>query len=60
LGNLKGVSKPSDKVVTQGSDKNLRLMLEAAESLRMDNAVSVALEGGPYWAWLFWLESPTR
>jgi hypothetical protein len=48
LGNLKGVSKPSDKVVTQGSDKNLRFMLEAAESLGMDNAVSVALEDSSY------------
>jgi len=47
------MGKPSDKMVTQGSDKNLRLMLKAAESLGMDNAVSVALEGSSYWAWLF-------
>jgi hypothetical protein len=53
LGNLKGVGKPSDKVVTQGSDKNLRLMFKTAESLGMDNTVSVTLKGSSYWAWLF-------
>jgi hypothetical protein len=53
LSNFKGVGKPGNEVVTQGSDKNLRLMFKAAESLGMDNAVSVALKGSSYWAWFF-------
>ena len=54
------MSKPSGKVVTQGSNKNLRLMLETAESLGVDNAVPVTLEGGPYWARLFVSEPAQR
>jgi hypothetical protein len=55
------MGKPGDKVVTQGSDKNLRLVLETAEGLGMDNAVSVALEDSSYWAWfLVSLPAPRR
>jgi hypothetical protein len=40
-------------MVTQRSDKNLRFMLESAESFAVDNAVPVTLKGGSYWTGLF-------
>ena len=48
LSNLQGVSKPGHIMVTQGSDEDLRLVLEAAKGLGVDNAVSVTLEGSAY------------
>jgi hypothetical protein len=47
-------------VVTRWGDEDLRLMLEAAESLAVDDTVSVTLEGGAHRAGLFWPEPASR
>jgi hypothetical protein len=44
-------------MVSLRSNENLRLVLEAAKSLGMDNPVSVTLEGSTYWTGLFRSES---
>jgi hypothetical protein len=40
-------------MVTQGSNKNLCLVLQPTKSLGMDDTVTVTLKTGPYGAWLF-------
>jgi hypothetical protein len=57
LRDLKGVGEPCYIMVSLRSNENLRLVLEAAKSLGMDNAVSVTLEGSTYWTGLFRSES---
>ena len=46
LGDLEGVREARDEVVLLGGDEDLGLVLEAAEGLGVDDAVTVALEGG--------------
>jgi hypothetical protein len=46
------MGEPGHIVVAQGCDKDLRLMLQAAERLTMDDAVAVALELSPHGAGL--------
>jgi hypothetical protein len=60
LSHLKSVGKPGYIVIPQRSNENLRLMLEAPKSLRMDNTVPVALEGRTYRAGLFRFEPAPR
>src|SRR5215213_4797792 len=47
LGHLEGVGEPGAVVVTSGSDKDLGLVHQPAKALGMEDAVTVALEGGP-------------
>jgi hypothetical protein len=56
LRDLQGVGEPGYIVVTQGSNENLCLMLEAAKSLAVDNTVSVTLKSSAYRARLFGFE----
>jgi len=42
------VGKAGDKVVTERGDKNLGFVLEPAEGLAVNNAVSVTLKSSPY------------
>ena len=44
---LEGMGEPGPVVVALGGDEDLRLVLEAAERLRVDDPVAVALERGP-------------
>ena len=44
---LEGVGEPGPVVVALGGDEDLRLVLEAAERLRVDYPVAVALKRGP-------------
>ena len=53
LGNLQGMSEAGYIVVTQWSDKNLRLMFKTAKSLAVDNAIPVTLKSGTYRTGLF-------
>ena len=47
-------------MVALGGNENLRLMLEAPESLGVDNTVTVTLKGGAYWAGLLVSEPAPR
>ncbi len=60
LGDLEGVGEAGHIMVTLGGNKNLCLMLEAAEGLRMDNAVTVALKGSAYRTGFFIFEPSSR
>jgi hypothetical protein len=60
LGDLEGVGEACHIVVTLRDNKNLRLMLEAAEGLRMDDAVTVALKGSAYRTGLFIFKPASR
>ena len=53
LGDFQRVSQSGHIMVTQRRDEHLGLMFEPAESLAVDNAVTVTLESGPYRAGLF-------
>src|SRR5215831_20273341 len=46
-GRLEGVCEPRPVVIAAWVDELLRLVLEASERLRVDDAVAVTLEGGP-------------
>jgi hypothetical protein len=47
LGDLETMGQPRPVVVPEGREKDLRLVLEPPEGLRMDDPVAVALEVGP-------------
>ena len=47
LRHLEGMGQAGDEVVALGVEEDLRLVLQAAEGLGMDDPVPVALEGGP-------------
>ena len=47
LGHLEGVRQARDVVVALGVDEHLRLVLEPAEGLGVEDPVAVALEGRP-------------
>jgi hypothetical protein len=47
-----------DVVVALGVEEDLRLVLEAAEGLGMDDPIPVPLEGGAKWIRLFLSSSP--
>ena len=53
------MSKPRGIMVTERSNKDLRLVFEAPESFAVDNTVAVTLEGGAYRARIF-VSRPTR
>ena len=44
LGHLKGVGEPGDVVVALRVHEDLRLVLQTAECLRMQNAIAITLE----------------
>ena len=46
LGDLQRVREAGDEVVADGGDEDLRLVLEAAERLAVEDAVAVTLELG--------------
>ncbi len=46
LGDVEGVGEPGDVVVALGVHEDLGLVLQPAERLRVEDAVTVALEGG--------------
>ena len=52
LRHLERVREARDEVVLLGGDEDLRLVLEAAEGLGVDDTVAVALEGGAHGRWL--------
>jgi hypothetical protein len=60
LGNLQGVGQSGDIVITQGGNEDLGLVLQAAKGFAVNNAVSVALEGGAHGAGLLRFKSPLR
>jgi len=47
-------------MVTQGGNEDLRFVLEAAEGLGVDNAVTVALKSGADWTGFFVLQPAPR
>lgn len=47
------MSESGDIVIAKRSNEDLSLMLQAAESFGIDDAVSVTLKTGSYRAWLF-------
>jgi hypothetical protein len=46
LRDFQGVSEAGDIVVTEWSDENLGLMLEATKSLSVNNTVTITLKDG--------------
>jgi hypothetical protein len=60
LRDLEGMGQAGYIVVAQGGNKDLRLVLETAEGLGMDDAIPVALESGTDGAGLFRLETTPR
>ena len=59
-GGLERVREPGAEVVALGIDEDLRLVAQAAEGLRVDDPVAVALERGPQPAFLLGSLAPAR
>ena len=59
-GRLERVREPGAEVVALGIDEDLRLVAQAAERLRVDDAVAVALERRPQAAFLLGSLAPAR
>jgi hypothetical protein len=57
LGDFKGMGQASHIVISEWSDKHLCLMFETPESLGMNNAVAITLEGSTNWARLLGSDS---
>jgi hypothetical protein len=58
LGDFQSVGQPGAVVIPNGGEKNLGLMLQAAERLAVNNAIAISLEGGSQWARGFWMLTP--